>query len=189
MGKLREVSAILNDNTEHLPLPIINKVVDLPELQGDAKSVAIEKAKVAVASIQGPCIIEDTCLFFNAWNGLPGPYIKWFMSSCGNEGLNKMLTSYDDKSASATAIFSFCAGVGQPVHLFEGEVKGKIVPSRGSEGFGWDPIFEPEESNGKTFAEMTKDEKNLISHRRRALQKLRTFLLENKDLWTEQPNK
>ena len=59
--------------------------------------------------------------------------------------------------------------------LFEGRCEGQIVPPRGSEHFGWDPIFMPNEPNGKTFAEMAKSDKNIISHRGRALEKLKTY--------------
>jgi inosine triphosphate pyrophosphatase len=61
------------------------------------------------------------------------------------------------------------------VHVFEGRTEGKIVEARGPTDFGWDPIFEPEEGVGKTYAEMPKEEKNLISHRGRALEKVKAF--------------
>lgn len=61
--------------------------------------------------------------------------------------------------------------------VFVGRTHGKIVPARGDNNFGWDPIFQPDEGNGHTYAEMDKDLKNKISHRYRALDKLRTYLL------------
>jgi inosine triphosphate pyrophosphatase len=91
-----------------------------------------------------------------------------------------MLAAYEDKSAYALCTFAFCAGPGQPVQLFEGRTAGRIVPARGPpNSFGWDPVFEPSEGGGLTFAEMSKDAKNKISHRFRALDKLRTHLCEN----------
>jgi inosine triphosphate pyrophosphatase len=60
--------------------------------------------------------------------------------------------------------------------LFEGSTEGNIVPARGPNKFGWDPIFAPTESDGKTYAEMDGEEKNKISHRYRALEKLRVYL-------------
>ena len=90
-----------------------------------------------------------------------------------------MLVGFQDKSAYAMCTFAFSAGPGQPVHVFEGRTAGRIVAARGPKDFGWDPIFEPDEGEGLTFAEMSKDAKNSISHRYRALNQLKNFLLEN----------
>lgn len=56
-------------------------------------------------------MVEDTCLCFNAWNGLPGPYIKWFLGSLGHDGLNKSLAGFEDKTAYAQCTFAFCTGM------------------------------------------------------------------------------
>jgi len=195
-GKLRETSAILG---AHIPLTAHN--VDLPELQGNPEDISRQKCLLAVQKIQGPCMVEDTSLCFNALGGLPGPYIKWFLEKLGHEGLNKMLAGFDDKTgapllcrlafslfdihllilccyilAYALCVFSYTSGVGQPVHTFIGRTDGRIVMPRGSTGFGWDAVFEAKEGGGKTYGEMTKDEKNAISHRKRALAKLHEFL-------------
>lgn len=76
-----------------------------------------------------------------------------------------MLAAYEDKSAYAQTLFAVCAGPGCEVRLFDGKTHGTIVPARGSLDFGWDPIFQPDESGGLTYAEMPKDAKNAISHR------------------------
>jgi len=180
-GKLREVTQILDESGTKIP--VVSKDIDLPELQGAPEEVTVEKCKIAVETVQGPCFVEDTCLCFNALGGMPGPYIKWFLESCGHEGLNKMLAGFDDKTAYALATISFCEGPGKEIHSFVGKTNGKIVPARGASGFGWDPIFQPDEGNGKTYGEQTKDEKNAISHRRRSVEKLREFLLKHKQLW------
>jgi inosine triphosphate pyrophosphatase len=121
-------------------------------------------------------MVEDTALCFNALKGLPGPYIKWFLEAVHHDGLNRMLHGFDDKTAYALCVFSYTDGPGLPVHTFTGRTDGKIVVARGNAGFGWDAIFEPTEGGGKTYGEMTKEEKNSISHRYRALDKLRAFL-------------
>jgi len=131
---------------------------------------------------------EDTLLCFNALGGLPGPYIKWFLEKCGHDGLNNMITAYDDKSAYAQCMFAVSAGPGAEVRIFDGRTHGKIVPARGPLDFGWDPVFEPDESNGKTYAEMEKQDKNAISHRFRALNQLREWLTENADTFNEEIN-
>ena len=123
----------------------------------------------------GPVIIEDTSLCFNALNGLPGVYIKWFLKKLGPEGLFKLLGAYDDKSAVAQTIFGYCEGPGEPVKLFPGKVDGEIVSPRGSREFGFDPCFLPKDSS-LTYGEMTKEDKDKISHRVKALAGLVEYL-------------
>ena len=94
----------------------------------------------------------------------------------GHEGLNKMLVGFTDKGARAVCTFAYSSGPGAEPELFVGETKGSIVPARGPTNFGWDPIFEPTEGGGKTYAEMTASDKNAISHRGRSLEKVRTRL-------------
>jgi inosine triphosphate pyrophosphatase len=175
--KLEEVKKILADGQE-LPFEITNQKIDLPELQGDPVEIAKEKCRLAAKTINGPVLTEDTSLCFNALNGMPGPYIKWFLEKCGHDGLNKMLDGFDDRSAFAQTIVAYAAGPDEEVHVFDGTTDGKIVSPRGPLDFGWDPIFEPDEGEGKTYAEMTKEFKNSISHRGRSFAKVRTFLIE-----------
>jgi inosine triphosphate pyrophosphatase len=178
--KLEEVKHILSSNSNKLPFEITNEKIDLPELQGDDPvEIAKEKCKLAAEQVKGACFTEDTSLCFYALNGLPGPYIKWFLEKCGHDGLNKMLVGFNDNSAYAQTVFAFTIGPGHPVEVFDGRTEGEIVPPRGSLDFGWDPVFEPLEGNGKTYAEMSKDEKNAISHRSRSLAKLSAYLSEN----------
>lgn len=184
-NKLREVVAILSGNL--LPTEsgapskvgkyeITNAKIDLDELQGTIDDVTREKAKAAAAVVNGPVLVEDTCLGFVALDNLPGPYIKWFVQSVGLEGLNKMLVGFEDKSANAITTFGYCEGPGKGVLLFQGITEGTIVASRGPTDFGWDSIFEPKGFD-KTYAELKGPEKNKISHRSKALAKLRDFLL------------
>jgi len=169
--KLEEVQAILNGR-----LNVTNQKIDLPELQGEPLEVARTKCKMAAARVQGPVLTEDTSLCFNALQGLPGVYIKWFLQKLGHEGLNNLLMAYDDKSAYAQCIFCFSEGPDSEVHAFIGKCDGRIVSPRGPKMFGWDPIFEPKESEGETFAEMDPVEKNKISHRFRALKQVLEYL-------------
>lgn len=175
-GKLREVNAFLEGCFEK-PLEAID--IDLPELQGEPHYIAREKCLMAVAQAKRPCFVEDTSLCFNALKGLPGPYIKWFLKKLGHDGLNKMLVGFEDKTAYAQCVFAYTDGVGKEVHIFDGRCPGIIRPARGDNQFGWDPIFQPADHiNPKklTFAEMSKEEKNIISHRGNALAKLKEFL-------------
>lgn len=170
--KLEEVVAIIGNK---IPFTLTNIKLDLPELQGEPEDVSIAKCKLAALQVNGPVIVEDTSLCFNALGGLPGVYIKWFLEKTGHEGLNNMLAAYTDKSAYAQCIFSYTSGPGVDPIAFVGQTHGRIVPARGPNNFGWDPVFEPQGFD-KTFAEMSKEEKNSISHRYRALEKLMNHL-------------
>lgn len=169
-NKLGEVKAILEPTIE-----VRSQELDLIEVQGTLEEVTIAKCKSAAEQIGGPVLVEDTCLCFDALKGLPGPYIKWFMKDLGHEGLNNLLVAYEDKGAKAVCTFGFSQGPGHKPILFQGITQGRIVPARGPANFGWDPIFEYE---GQTYAEMDKAEKNKISHRGRALEKLQAWFAE-----------
>lgn len=171
-----QVTAILASGGP-LPVTLVSAPLDLPELQGEAHEIASAKALAAAAAIGGPVCVEDTGLEFRALNGLPGPYIKWFLAKCGHAGLNSMLAGFEDKGATATCTFAFCAGPGSTPVLFEGRTDGTIVSARGDNQFGWDPVFQPDEGGGLTYAEMDKADKNAISHRFRALEGMRQALV------------
>lgn len=178
-NKLKEVIAILSTDSADNRVgnyTITNKSLDLLEIQGTINEVTIHKAKSAAEALNGPVLVEDTCLGFDAMNDLPGPYIKWFVQSIGLTGLVKMLNQFPDKSAKAICTFGYCKGPNEPVELFQGITEGTIVDSRGPTNFGWDSIFEPKGFD-QTYAEMDKLVKNTISHRFRALDKLRDYLL------------
>ncbi|GBF95268.1 inosine triphosphate pyrophosphatase [Raphidocelis subcapitata] len=173
--KLEEVVAILGAG-QKLPFSVDSVKIDLPELQGEPEEISREKARLAAKAVGGPVMVEDTSLCYNALQGLPGPYIKWFLEKLGHEGLNKLLAGYEDKTAYAQCIFAYTPGPGVEPVVFVGRTHGRIVPARGDNQFGWDPVFEPE-GFGETYAEMDSKIKNTISHRYRALDKLRAYLL------------
>jgi inosine triphosphate pyrophosphatase len=173
--KLEEVRAIVGADAS---FSLTSKKIDLPELQGEPEDVAREKARLAAAALDGPALVEDTSLCFNALNGLPGPYVKWFLEKTGHEGLNNILAAYEDKSAYAQCVFAYASGPddAKPM-VFVGKTPGRIVPARGPTDFGWDPVFEPDGFD-VTYAEMDKETKNSISHRFRALEAFRAYMSE-----------
>ncbi|CAK9827267.1 Inosine triphosphate pyrophosphatase [Anthophora retusa] len=174
--KLEEFVAILGSN---FPREITSRKIDLPEYQGEIDDICRNKCRVAAELIKGPVIIEDTCLCFNAMKGLPGPYIKWFLDKLGPEGLHQMLHGWEDKSAEAVCTFACCSGgPTDPVLLFQGRTEGTIVSPRGSQDFGWDSCFQPL-GYDKTYAELPKEVKNKISHRSRALEKLKEYFMKD----------
>jgi len=175
-NKLKEVRAILSDGSNgRKPIEIDSRDVETPEIQGSTDEVAREKCRRAAELINGPCITEDTALCFKAFNGLPGPYIKHFLKALGHEGLNTLLQGFPTNEAYAVCTFAYSAGPGTEPLIFEGRTEGRVVLPRGPKDFGWDCVFEAE-NTGKTYAEMRGEEKNRISHRYRALEKLRAYL-------------
>lgn len=167
-NKLKEARAIMPE-IEGLDL-------DLTEIQElDAKKIL--EAKLEEAKKYKPkrnLMVEDLSLEVEGMNGLPGPLIKWFLKSVGREGVVKMAKNFGNQKAKARVTLGFADTNGEN-KFFEGIVEGKIVEPRGESDFGWDPIFVP---NGfdKTFAEMGMEEKNKISHRKIALEKLKEYL-------------
>lgn len=149
----------------------------MDELQGEPEEITKAKAKQAAKQI-GPeklALVEDTCLCLDALGGLPGPYVKHFIKRVGCEGLTRMLKGFESDGAMALCVFAFCRD-GEEPGCVTGKARGKIVEPRGASSFGWDPIFEPHEGDGSTFAEMADESKNAISHRGKALETLRQRL-------------
>ena len=149
--------------------------VDLPEIQEiDPREIIRAKLSEALKHKKGEFIVEDTSLYFEALNGLPGPLIKWFLKALDREGLFQLCEKIWNNRAEAKCLLGYTRNENE-IQFFEGIIRGQIVKPRGESGFGWDPIFQPT-GHDKTFAEMTKDQKNAISHRRMALNKLKEFL-------------
>ncbi|EED78119.1 predicted protein [Postia placenta Mad-698-R] len=170
-NKLKEVRYILAKSG----VEIDSQELDIPEIQGSTQEVALAKCRRAAELLGGPCITEDTALCFEALNGLPGPYIKYFLKELGHVGLNTLLDGFPTRAAWALCTFAYSAGPGTEPVLFEGRTDGQIVSARGEGKFGWDPVFEPS-GTGKTYAEMSAEQKNTLSHRYKALEKLQTYL-------------
>ncbi|XP_010589863.1 inosine triphosphate pyrophosphatase isoform X10 [Loxodonta africana] len=116
--KLEEVIQILGDK---FPCTLVAQKIDLPEYQGEPDEISIQKCQEAACQVQGPVLVEDTCLCFNALGGLPGPYIKWFLEKLKPEGLHQLLAGFEDKSAYALCTFALSTGdPREPVRLFRG---------------------------------------------------------------------
>lgn len=152
--------------------PLARASVALEEIQEVALGpVIVHKVRHAYAQIHGPVLVEDTGLAFAAWNGLPGALVKWFLSSLRNDGLCRLMRAETNRTATATTTFGYYDGA--LCRVFSGSVEGIVVESpRGTQGFGWDAIFQPRGSE-RTFAEMNPEEKDRFSMRRLALEQLR----------------
>ena len=161
-----------------LPIELKQKEIDLIEIQSlDSKEVIEHKLKEATKHFKGEFIVEDVSFTLDSMNGLPGPLIKFFLKSIGKRGLYNLCKSFGNFKAEAKATIGYTNG--KEILFFEGIIKGKVVEPKAESDFGWDPIFVPERSN-KTFSEMTKEEKNLISHRGKAVKKFKEYYLSKK---------
>lgn len=158
---------------------IKNIVVDLPEVQGlNPQEIIQEKIKYAKKDKKlknKKIFVEDTSLFLKNINGFPGPLIKWYYLTHSPEKIYSIVKQ-NPKALAQTSIGYYD---GKEIYIFTGKVYGKIVKPRGNTTFDWDVIFLPNKKN-KTFAEMTKEEKNKISMRKKAILKFKKHLLKAK---------
>ena len=168
-NKVREAGDILGVTLEQV------EVGGIFEMQTqDIEELVNHKCQQAYDLLNCPVLVEDSGLLFNAWNGLPGALVKWFECAVGCEGMLKMLQSFEDRDA--TAVCCFAIHDGKNIRIARGEIEGTIATKiRGGNGVGWDVIFIPDGCQ-RTFAEMLPEDKNVISHRKKALENLKILL-------------
>ncbi|EKD57249.1 MAG: hypothetical protein ACD_57C00362G0003 [uncultured bacterium] len=166
--KIAEINQILGTNHKISTL-------DIPEIQSlDLDEVISHKAEDAYKIINKPVLVEDISLEIKALKGLPGTFIKFFLQTVGTEGTVKMIGSAktDTKVTAAVAIYD-----GKDLRIFKGTIYGTLSPkNRGPYGFGFDKIFIPRDYT-KTFAQMPPSLKNKISHRAKALRKVKEYFI------------
>ena len=175
--KRREAAEILGFELESTDL-------EVPEIQSlSVAEVAAAKARAAyklLGSPPYPVLVEDSGLVIEVWDGLPGALAKWFIQSVGSEGILRMLTPEDERTARAVCAVAVVGGpAGESVRVFERGAPGALVPELRGEsgfGFGWDPIFIPE-GEERTYAQMGED-KHENSHRARAFRAVREWFEE-----------
>lgn len=166
-GKAKEVSQYLGLEVDRISL-------DLQEIQSlKLEEIVRDKAMRAYEEVQRPVLVEDVAFTFHSLGKLPGTLVKWFEKELGNDGLCRMVDG-KDRSCTATVLYGYHDG--KEVHLFEGEMAGQVADlPRGSNSFGWASIFVPEGMN-KTYAELTDEEQSAVAMRKKALEKLHSFL-------------
>jgi non-canonical purine NTP pyrophosphatase (RdgB/HAM1 family) len=159
---------------QYLGFPLEHRKIDLPEIQSlDSAEITVQKARYAFKLVRGPVIVEDVSLVFHALGKLPGPFIKWFESELGHEGLCRLL---DGKDRSATNTVTYTYFDGKVLKTFAASVEGTIAEHpRGDNGFGWDNILVPE-GHTKTRAEMDSAEYESVQARKLVLEELKAFL-------------
>ena len=137
----------------------------LPEIQSDSiREISAAKARAAFERFGEPVLAEDDGLFVDALGGFPGPFSSYVFGSIGNGGILKLLGR--NRRARFVSAVTFCSK--DSCRSFEGTLRGMISESAGGDGWGYDPIFVPE-NHTKTFAQI--DTKNLVSHRSAAVSK------------------
>lgn len=179
--KLEEIRAILGNKVEILSLNDINCYADIPETADTLQGNAALKAQYIYKNYGLDCFADDTGLEVEALNGAPGIYSARYAGGEGHDSeanMKKLLSEMQDKdNRKARFRTVICLIEEGKEHFFEGIVNGSIIRERkGGAGFGYDPVFIPD-GYSETFAEMGNDEKNKISHRARAVQKLCEYLL------------
>lgn len=178
--KLEEIRAILGDKVEILSLNDIDCHADIPETADTLQGNAALKAQYIYDNYGLDCFADDTGLEVEALNGAPGIYSARYAGGEGHDSeanMKKLLSEMQDKdNRKARFRTVICLIEGGKENFFEGIVNGSIIRERkGGAGFGYDPVFMPD-GYSETFAEMGNDEKNKISHRARAVQKLCEYL-------------
>lgn len=174
-GKLKEIKDIIK-NYELVSLKDINCEIEVEEDQETFEGNSKKKAKEIAEITNMPCIADDTGLCIEALNGWPGVHTARFLGEAATpEQRNKAILEKmkdlkgEERKAKVVSVMTYCEK-GQFI-VAKGEIEGKIAKeSRGKNGYGFDPIFELE--SGKTYAELSEEEKNKISHRKRALENL-----------------
>lgn len=148
--------------------------IDRVEIQADDPELIAEYS-LKVLDVDVPILIEDAGLYIDKYYGFPGPYSSYALRTIDNEGILKLMEGETERGARYLSAVAFRDG--DTSVSFTGEVVGRIaMEMRGTNGFGYDPIFMPEEGDGRTFGEMSASEKARISHRARAFRKLGEWL-------------
>ncbi|HEY6138579.1 MAG TPA: non-canonical purine NTP pyrophosphatase [Thermoanaerobaculia bacterium] len=159
-----------------LGMPLLRVSIGLPEIQAaDVDDITRYKLEVARSKGYGRgLIVEDVALGFDQLGNFPGPFVRWLLEAAGGTGLAVIAYALRDRTARAQC----CVGYwdGDESHIFLGECDGEVlVDPRGAQDFGWDAWFQPRGSS-RTFAEMSPDEKDHLSHRGAAYRKLAEHL-------------
>ena len=175
--KLQEIRAILGTRMEIHSLADIGCYDDIPETADTLEGNALQKARYIFERYHIACFADDTGLEVAALNGAPGVHTARYAypdrqdTEANTDRLLRELDGKTDRNARFRTVIAYIDAIGTE-HLFEGIVRGHITTERrGTEGFGYDPVFAPEET-GLTFAQMGVEAKNRISHRARAVTKL-----------------
>jgi len=182
--KIKEIRNILGRSFTLLSLHDLKIKEEIPEEEPTLEGNAMQKARFIHKKLNINVFADDTGLEIEVLNGLPGVNSARFAGEKKDSDANidkvlGMMGSSNNRKARFRTVIALI--MNSKEYLFEGIVNGHIINERrGKDGFGYDPVFIPE-GNDRTFAEMSLDEKNKISHRALAFEKLRDFLIKYQD--------
>ena len=178
--KLQEVQSLFKEGFALSCLKDVNITEEIPETADNLVDNALQKARYVYEKCGIPCFADDTGLEVDALGGAPGVYSARYAGEQKDSKLNMLLllnnmNGKTNRNARFRTIIAYIDENAQE-HIFEGEIKGKIIENMaGTNGFGYDPIFVPE-GYDKTFAELSSEIKNTISHRARAMEKFLSYI-------------
>ena len=178
--KLQEVQSLFKEGFALSCLKDVNITEEIPETADNLVDNALQKAWYVYKKCGIPCFADDTGLEVEALNGAPGVYSARYAGEQKDSKLNMLLllknmTGKENRNARFRTIIAYIDENAQE-HIFEGEIRGKIIENMaGENGFGYDPIFVPE-GYDKTFAQLSSETKNKISHRARAMEKFLSYI-------------
>jgi len=182
-NKIAEIQSMLPESIKILSLEDIDCLEDIPETADTIEGNAILKADYVTQKYGYDCFADDTGLEVNALNGEPGVYSARYAGEQKNadDNMNKLLDALkNEKNRDAQFKTVITLNLNGKQYLFTGIAKGEITLTKtGTNGFGYDPIFKPENFN-ETFAELPLETKNKIGHRGKAVQQLIDFLTTTK---------
>jgi len=179
-NKLKELQQLVGNSIQLKSLKDIGSLDDIPETGTTLKANSLEKATFIKSRFNINCFADDTGLEVDALNGAPGVYSARYAGEPANsihnmELLLKNLGDNSKRTARFRTVITLLIDNDAPMY-FEGSVEGEThLIQSGKAGFGYDPIFIPK-GFSRTFAEMSSEEKNSISHRGKAVSKLVTYL-------------
>lgn len=179
--KLTEVQAVLGDSYTLVTPRDCGVTEEIPETQPTLEGNALQKARYLYERTGLDCFADDTGLEVEALGGAPGVHSARYATdghdfAANNRLLLQNLAGEENRRARFRTVVALIFGGRE--YLFEGVVEGQIIDREtGHEGFGYDPLFRPD-GYDRTFAQMTTEEKNAVSHRARAVRKLAAFLHE-----------
>jgi len=169
--KYREARAVL----QQFSVDLRHLKVERVEIQADDLAEIAAYSTMQVDARGRPVVVEDAGLFIDHYAGFPGPYSSYALRTIGLDGVLKLMEHIEERGASFQSAVALRDG--DKTRCFRGSVQGRIAHSiRGTGGFGYDPIFIPDEGDGRTFGEMAAEEKNTLSHRARAFRNLGGWL-------------
>jgi len=173
-GKVKEIRGALGP----LGLKVESMDIGFVEVQADSLEEVVShgfEELLTRCRLERPAMKDDSGLFINVLNGFPGVYSSYVQRTLTNKGLLRLMKDEEDRNASFRTVIGLYIPE-EGLNLFRGECQGTIsTEEQGVQGFGYDPIFVPR-GHTRTFAEMTSEEKNAISHRGKAVAQMMSYL-------------